>query len=247
MIVLSGLFPMWATGASVLLNSDNLGSPTRLELTAGYTVENFSGYSGLTLTVIARGNHDAPGSPTVGASGQFSATLPSVNGASAAGYDFTFDGGGAWMVVGVNLTSSNNIYSRNIGSTGFQARERAVFEVTGGVWDSISANPGGNTGQLQISAAGQSSGRVSINLPTTAQTAFNTSGFVALGSGESITGLSYTYDFASVTNGGQAPNMLEANQPFRLEIEVVPVPEPRATLFAVFLGVILFRRCRNKS
>jgi len=58
-------------------------------------------------------------------------------------------------------------------------------------------------------------GSASVNLPTSTQDAFNTTGFDANGSGASITGLTYTYSFPVANNPGQAPATLATNQPFQ--------------------------------
>ena len=203
----------------------------------------FGGFTGLTLTVQAIGNHDTAISPRISGS-QFSNSMPTVNANSAPGYTFTFDGNGVVEVLGLTVSSPNNIFSRNIASTGFQVRERARFVVAGATWDSIAPNPVGNTGQLQISGAGSASGSVSINLPNTTQAEFNTGGFNAIASGPSITSLVYTYDLPLVTNGGQAPANLETNQPFSVTLEVVSVPEPSVltiSLLAIF-GSLLRRK-----
>jgi len=217
-IIINGIFIFLSLsystyGLTIALTSTNLGDPTQAELQAGYTVDNYGGVTDLSLTIQATGNHDTLISPNISGT-QFSNSMPTVNATSEPGYTFTFDGHGVVDVIGLELGSNNNIFSRNISSTGFQARERANFSIAGGVWDTVSGNGGGNTGQLQINGIGLNAGSVSINLPTTAVAQYNTNGFTATASGSSITELVYYYDFPTVTNGGQAPSGVETNQPF---------------------------------
>jgi len=230
---------------TVALTSTNLNSPTQAQLFTGHTVNNFAGLNGLTLEVTSQGNHDNTISPNISSAGQFANSMPTVNANSEPGYTITFDGGGIWNVVGLTLTSNNNIFSRNISGTGFRVREQAQGNLVGGTWNSIIANPGGNTGQLQLNGVNTPDASVSINLPTQSQQAFNTSGFVAEASGTSITELEYIYNVLSVNNAGQAPNNLETNQPFFVDIEVVAVPEPSSSfLLGISTLAMLSRRKR---
>jgi len=235
-----------SSAATVTITAATLGNPTQSDLQSGVTVNNFGGFTGLTLTVTATGNHDTSTSPNIDGS-SFRNSMPTVNATSEPGYTFEFNGNGVMEVLGLTLSSANNIFSRNISGTGFQARERVRAALTGGAWDSITPNPSGNIGQLQISGVGTSDASLSINLPTQAQVQFNTSGYTATAtasSGSPITQLNYTYDFPLVTNGGQAPATLESNQPFSIVLDVEPVPEPSGA--ALMTVTALFSCLRRK-
>ena len=234
------------TAATVSITAASLGNPMQSDLQNGHTVNDFGGFLGLSLTITATGNHDTSISPNVDG-GTFRNSMPTINANSEPGYTFIFDGNGLQEVLGITVTSSNNIFSRNLSATGFQARERVRTEVIGGTWDSITPNPSGNIGQLQINGVGSSNASIAINLPTTAQAEFNTTGFSAVASGSPgspITQLTYIYDFPLVTNGGQAPANIESNQPFSLEIDVEAVPEPSSSLLLALGFIFLSRRNR---
>lgn len=229
----------------VAVNSANLQNPTQAQLLAGHVVNNFGGFTGLTLTVTATGNHDPAISPTI-TGGQINVAIPNANVNSSASYTFSFNGNGLAQVLGIDFNTPNNIFSRNIGATGFRTREQVTLTVTGGTWDSLSPNPGGNTGQLVLSGVGTSVANATISLPTVAQVQFNTSGVnaVASATSSSITGFSFVYQTPVADNPGQAPATLETNQPFLISLDVVSVPEPTTGLLLVggLIGMLARRR-----
>ncbi len=241
-VVAAGLFVLApvAEAVTIQLTQNTLNNPTRAELLAGHVVNDFGNIAGLTLTVTAEGNHTNASAQIGGM--QFTNAVPTANNTSFARYTFDFSSTGAAEVLGLTVLSNNNIFSRNTSSTGFQARERVQIGVTGGVFDQIIPNPGGQTGQLQVNGAGTNSGSIGINLPTQQQAAFDTSGFTAVASGSQITRLTYEYDLVGVQNGGQAPPSLETNQPFQVSIEVVPEPSSTGLLMLASVMLLGYRK-----
>ena len=86
----------------------------------GYTIDNFNGFTGLSITIQATGSHTNAAATISGA--QFNVDTPSANNTANLRFIFDFTSTGAFEVAGLNLNTSNNIFGRNLPGSGFQAR-----------------------------------------------------------------------------------------------------------------------------